>query len=71
MGYESLAEFSINQLLYISLSIHKCMPKNIQDYIGNKVTFLKWEDIMIYYLLTSLNFSSGFLSGITITNLEN
>ena len=20
------------------------MPKNLQDYLGNKVTFLKWED---------------------------
>ena len=20
------------------------MPKNFQDYLGNKVTFLKWED---------------------------
>ena len=28
------------------------------------------ERIMDYYLLTSLNFSAGFLSGITVTNLE-
>ena len=20
------------------------MPKNLQDFLGNKVTFLKWED---------------------------
>ena len=45
------------------------MPKNFQDYLGNKVTFLKWEDNGL--LLTSLNFSAGFLPGITITNLEN
>ena len=45
------------------------MPKNFQDYLGNKVTFLKWEDNGL--LLTSLNFSAEFLPGITITNLEN
>ena len=58
---------SVNQLL--CFTVHKCMPKSFQDYLGNKVTFLKWEDNGL--LLTSLNFSAGFLPGITITNLEN
>ena len=44
MGYESLTEFSINQSIIIYFTVHKCMPKNFQDYLGNKVTFLKWED---------------------------
>ena len=44
MGCESLTEFSINQSIIIYFTVHKCMPKNFQDYLGNKVTFLKWED---------------------------
>ena len=44
MGYESLTEFSINQSIIIYFTAHKCMPKNFQDYLGNKVTFLKWAD---------------------------
>ena len=35
---------SINQSIIIYFTVHKCMPKNFQDYLGNKVTFLKWED---------------------------
>ena len=44
MGYESLTEFSVNQGIIIYFTVHKCMPKNFQGYLGNKVTFLKWED---------------------------
>ena len=44
MGYESLTEFSINQSIVIYFIAHKCMPKNFLDYLGNKVTFLKWAD---------------------------
>ena len=45
MGYESLTEFSINQSIkYYIFHSHKCMPKSIQDYLGNKVTFLNWAD---------------------------
>ena len=44
MGYESLTEFSINQSIIIHFIAHKCMPKNFLDYLGNKVTFLKWAD---------------------------
>ena len=34
---------SINQS-NIYFIVHKCMPKNLQVYVDNKVTFLKWED---------------------------
>ena len=44
MGYESLTMFSINQSIIIYFTAHKCMPKSFQDYLGNKVTFLKWAD---------------------------
>ena len=33
---------AIAHLIYRSQ--HKFMPKNFQDYLGNKVIFLKWED---------------------------
>ena len=40
-----LAHYSINQSInhanIIYFTDHKCMPKNLQDYLGNKVTFLK------------------------------
>ena len=32
---------SINQSNIIYFTAHKCTPKNLQDYLGNKVTFLK------------------------------
>ena len=35
---------SINQPIIIYFTSHKCMLKNFQDYLGNKVTFLKWAD---------------------------
>ena len=35
---------SINQSIITYFTVHKCMPKNFQGYLGNKVTFLKWED---------------------------
>ena len=34
-----LSLISINQLNVIYFTIHKCMPKNLQDYLGNKVIF--------------------------------
>ena len=46
------------------------MPKNFQDYLGNKATYLKWEENGLL-LANSLNFSAGFLSDITRKNLEN
>ena len=35
---------SVNQSIIINFTAHKCMPKNFRDYLGNKVTFLKWAD---------------------------
>ena len=35
---------SINHSIMIYFTVHKCMPKNFQDYLDNKVTFLKWVD---------------------------
>ena len=35
----------INQSKIIYFTVHKCMPKNLQDYLGNKAAFLKWEDM--------------------------
>ena len=31
----------MNQIYF---TVHKCLPKNLQDYLRNKVTFLKWKD---------------------------
>ena len=46
------------------------MSKNFQDYLGNKVAFLKWEDNGLL-LANFTELFLRFLSGITITNLEN
>ena len=46
------------------------MPKNFQDYLGNKVTFLKRKDNGLL-LGNVIEFFAGFLCGITVTNLEN
>ena len=35
---------SINQSKLVYFTVHKCMPKNLQGYLGNKVPFLKRED---------------------------
>ena len=32
---------SINQSNIIYFTVHKCLPKNLQDNVGNKVKFLK------------------------------
>ena len=61
---------STTQSIIIYLTVHKCMSKNFQDYLGNKVAFLKWEDNGLL-LANFTELFLRFLSGITITNLEN